>query len=279
MDETFLTSEEIQGMFKSHLKIESKVMSIDTLFSSKRRQNNTNYAPYYQRNYVWDRHKATYFIESVLLGTEIPPLVFFNTGKNIEVIDGRQRFETIKKFIENGIALSRNGLSRLHSLRNMKYEDIEKKHSEIMDLFWDTKLRIIEFSVISDPGLDELKEDRIKKEIFRRYNSGITPLKNTEIESAIYIYDDLTTYIKDKLRQNEAQILSKFTELFFPDIDLHRKSNLIEKVMTKIRFFLVFHQIPVRNYGHGIRNTSARLFDILSGSEQNISCIYNGFPD
>ncbi|RID81948.1 DUF262 domain-containing protein [Mesobacillus zeae] len=54
-----------------------------------KKKKNTVYDPYYQRNYVWDADKASYFIESILLGTEIPPLVFFNTGKQIEVIDGR----------------------------------------------------------------------------------------------------------------------------------------------------------------------------------------------
>ena len=34
---------------------------------------------------------TVYFIESILLGTEIPPLVFFQSQSKIEVIDRRHR--------------------------------------------------------------------------------------------------------------------------------------------------------------------------------------------
>lgn len=148
MSDIFLQDEEIQEIFKSHLTIESKVMSIETLFANPRRKNNTKYDPYYQRNYVWDTDKASYFIESILIGTEIPPLVFFNTGKLIEVIDGRQRFETIKKFIENQLTLTNNGLMSLKSLKKKNFDDME---TDIKELFWDTKLRIIEFGLVNEP--------------------------------------------------------------------------------------------------------------------------------
>jgi uncharacterized protein with ParB-like and HNH nuclease domain len=70
--------------------------SISTLLSSKRKT--IDFTPYYQRNYVWDDIKATFFIESILLGVEIPPLILFapfNDKKRLEMVDGRQRFETL----------------------------------------------------------------------------------------------------------------------------------------------------------------------------------------
>lgn len=91
--------ETFEKIFKEHLKIETYSQSIDSLFSP-RLKNKIDYKPYYQRNYVWDYSKATYFIESILLGTEIPPLIFFDKSSEIEIIDGRQRFETILRFME-----------------------------------------------------------------------------------------------------------------------------------------------------------------------------------
>jgi uncharacterized protein with ParB-like and HNH nuclease domain len=82
---------EIREIFKNLIKIEPKVMSIESLFHNEERVNMTDYKPSYQRNYVWDDEKATYFIESILLGTEIPPLIYFRNTEKIEVIDGRQR--------------------------------------------------------------------------------------------------------------------------------------------------------------------------------------------
>lgn len=117
-------------------------MSIETLLGNVRMRNKIVYNPYYQRNYVWDNDKATYFIESILLGTEIPPLVFFKTDQGqIEVIDGRQRYETLSKFLNSNLALSKKGLTNLKSLHKQKYSDLELK---IQDIYLDTKIRILE---------------------------------------------------------------------------------------------------------------------------------------
>ena len=98
----YISQKEYENIFKNNMKISSYSMSIKTLFSD-RMQKKINYNPYYQRNYVWDRPKASFFIESILLGTDVPPLIFFNSGGKIEVIDGRQRYETIKKFLEGDL--------------------------------------------------------------------------------------------------------------------------------------------------------------------------------
>ena len=163
MDKFTLQSDEIESILKNHLKIESKVMSIETLLGNVRMRKKIVYDPYYQRNYVWDTDKATYFIESILLGTEIPPLVFFKTEQGtIEVIDGRQRYETLSKFLNGNLALTKKGLTSLKSLHKQKYSDMNEK---IQDLYLDTKIRIIEFSIVNEPKLTDRQEDLIKKEI------------------------------------------------------------------------------------------------------------------
>lgn len=120
-------------------------MSIESLFNNPDRVNNTNYKPFYQRNYVWDDEKATYFIESILIGTEIPPLIYYRNLKSVEVVDGRQRYETILRFINGDFKLKKNGLQKLENIRiaNRGFKDLGQ---DLQDLFWDTKLRIIEFS-------------------------------------------------------------------------------------------------------------------------------------
>ena len=107
---------EIREIFENLIKIEPKVMSIESLFNNPERVENTNYKPSYQRNYVWDDEKATYFIESILLGTEIPPLIYFRNYDKVEVIDGRQRYQTILRFINNEFKLKKNGLHKLEDV-------------------------------------------------------------------------------------------------------------------------------------------------------------------
>src|SRR3954470_20290489 len=103
----FLGEAEFQKIFCDHLRIEAFPKSIESLFGPRMRSK-VNYMPYYQRHYVWDAAKATYFVESILLGTEIPPLVFFTSKNKIEVIDGRQRYETIKRFMDDQLVLVDN---------------------------------------------------------------------------------------------------------------------------------------------------------------------------
>ena len=277
MDEILLKSEEIDEIFKNHLKIESKVMSIESLFANLRLESKIVYDPYYQRNYVWDNNKATYFIESILLGTEIPPLVFFNNQETIEIIDGRQRFETIKNFISKKVLLSKTGL---HVLKFLSSKDFNSLDSETKEIFWDTKLRLIEFSIVNEPRLDEKKEDLIKKEIFRRYNSGITPLKNPEIENAIYIDDGVTKHFKDKLNADPEQ-LKIIMGLFFPDRyaeQIHKRETL-DKVMSKIRQLLVLNNIPIKRYSTLARRNEiiAQFYSILSTNIDDIDKFYQSF--
>lgn len=186
---------QIKNVFENYITIESSTQSIEALLS-RRNLARTNYSPHYQRNYVWEKDKATYFIESILIGTEIPPLVFFKKAGEIEVIDGRQRFETIYKFVNNEFSLTNKGLNILKELVKKSYDDLDEK---TLELFNRTKLRIIEFQINTE--IDSVTEDLVKKEIFRRYNSGITPLKNIEVEKAKYIVDDVTKYFKHMFKK------------------------------------------------------------------------------
>lgn len=268
-----LHGDEIELILKNHLKIESKVMSIESLLGNMRMKKKIIYDPYYQRNYVWDNDKATYFIESILLGTEIPPLVFFKTEEGkIEVIDGRQRYETLSKFLNSNLSLTKKGLTSLKALRKYKYSDLDEK---IQDIFLDTKIRIIEFSVVNEPKITDRQEDLIKKEIFRRYNSGITPLTTVDIHRAMYNNDDVTNFFKNSLIENK-DISKKITELFF--YSTKRKTS-IDSIMHKIRQILVLHKIPVKYYSRSNNRQFVieNFYKILMNEIENPKNIYDNF--
>ncbi|HII4408780.1 TPA: GmrSD restriction endonuclease domain-containing protein [Clostridium perfringens] len=269
-----LQSDEIELILKNHLKTESKVMSIETLLGNIRMRNKIVYDPYYQRNYVWDNDKATYFIESILLGTEIPPLVFFKTDEGkIEVIDGRQRYETLKNFLNSNLSLTKKGLTILKYLHKQKYIDLDDK---IQEIYLDTKIRIIEFSIVNKPKLTDRQEDLIKKEIFRRYNSGITPLTAIDINRAMYNNDDVTNFFKNKINE-DYDLNQKLIELFF-NTNRNRKVS-VDTIMHKIRRLLVLPKIPVKYYS---RSSSRQFvvesfYEILMSENEEPSKIYNTF--
>ncbi|WP_052823398.1 DUF262 domain-containing protein [Neotamlana sedimentorum] len=254
-----LSQKEFESIFKNNMKISSYSMSIKTLFSD-RMQKKIDYNPYYQRNYVWDRAKATFFIESILLGTDIPPLIFFNSGGKIEVIDGRQRFETMKKFKEGDLALNIKGLLELPQLKNNTFNKLD---DDIQGIFEDVKIRIFEFEVINEPKLSEYLEDKIKKEIFRRYNSGITALNTSEIDNAVYDDDKITIEFKKILKENKG-LTARITETFLGN-KFKDKNIDFSKILQLLRKHFVLTSFPISHYArtNNRQNTLKLLYDVV----------------
>lgn len=255
MAERMLDSKDITEIFKNNLKIDNMVKSISSIFLNERFSKKIDYAPYFQRHYVWDSEKATYFIESIFLGTEIPPLVLFNNGNRNEVIDGRQRYETILKFLNNDLVLRGEGLKSLKSFSGKRYCDFS---NEIRDEFEDTKLRILQCSVVNEPALDEYKEDKIKKEIFRRYNSGIVPLKKEEIQRAEFIYDNVTMAFST-LFGSEIELFNNACLLFLSKRQgKGQKRDKTNILLSRVRLLLTLPLIPINNYA----NSSSKSDDV-----------------
>ncbi len=268
---------ELKEIFEKKIKIEAKVISIESLFNNPDRVRETDYQPPYQRNYVWDDEKATYFIESILLGTEIPPLVYFVSSGKTEIVDGRQRYQTILRFINNQFKLKKSGLQKLENIGivGKSFKDLDEEtasNTNLRELFWDTKLRVIIFSFHSQDGITEEIEDMVKKEIFQRYNSGITPLKQTEIAKANYLEDDLNAFIKDKISR-DAIIYKNISDVF------HFEKSNIELIMKSIRESLVLHNIPIKYYTVKKQSVISKFYDLLYSDvdEEKANEIYNSF--
>lgn len=257
MENLYLQQEHFENVFKKHLKSSVYSLSIKTLFGD-RYSRKIKYAPYYQRNYVWDVSKASFFIESILLGTDIPPLIFFNSGSSIEVIDGRQRYETIKRFKSGEIKLNIRGLTKLPQLKNHTFS---KLPAEMQDIFDSAKLRIFEFEVINEPKLNPILEDKIKKEIFRRYNSGITPLNTAEIDNATYDDDDLTNTLKEKLKSDE--VLKSSIQKYFMARNTGDESNMLQFM----RKYLIISSFPIQTFATG--SNRSEIFDLLYNAKSN----------
>lgn len=250
---------DIMDIFKNNLKIENSIKSIQSIFLNKRFLEKINYKPYFQRNYVWDKEKASYFIESILLGTEIPPLVLFKgttpSTVNNEVIDGRQRFETLLNFLNSELVLQSSGLHRLYTFSGYKYVDFDE---DTVDLFNNTKLRILQCSVSNEPALTPEKEDKIKKEIFKRYNSGITPLKKEENSRAEFMDDPITVDLK-KCLETESKFYENVEDLFLPRSKQNaEKRDRINILVDKIRTLLALTEVPIYDYAK-----SSRRYDIV----------------
>jgi hypothetical protein len=262
----------IQRLLTSRVKVTSELKKIESALSA-RLVLKTNYQPYYQRNYVWDTEKQTYFIESVLIGTEVPPLIFYEKSDGFEVIDGRQRFETLLRFQNNQLQLSAKGLSVRLDLAQKRFKDLTPQDQEA---FFESKLRLIQFAVVDPNAVGERPQDMLKKEIFRRYNSGITPLKQVEVDRAIYIEDEPTQFIKEKLRQNPS-LYGMFSSLFLTGGAEATEANPtnLEKALQEVRFLLVCAQMPILSTRK--KESLHKFYEWYSENHQDAHAIYREF--
>lgn len=147
-------------------------------------------SPDFQRNDVWKGRQASELIESILMGIPIPIMYLFEArdGKK-QVVDGRQRINTILKFLDGGFKLK--DLKILHTLNGCLFDDLDSK---LQGIFEDYQL----FFYIIQPPTPE----RVKYDIFDRVNRGGTRLNNQEMRNALY-RGNATTLIDDICQSDE----------------------------------------------------------------------------
>lgn len=251
---------DLKNIFENRITNDPQVRSINGLFFTVDESlEKTNYQPPYQRNYVWDDDKASYFIESIFLGTEVPPIIMFKSKDeegidNYEVIDGRQRYQTIIRFINGELRLKKSGLQKLGDLKEFvgkSYLDLEEKYQT---LFKFTNIRTIVYKFVGSYDAEE--EELVKREIFQRYNTGVTPLRPYEIDKATYFYNDLNHTLKEIIKDSVFD--NKITRIF-------RWARLTpEQKVIKIRELLVLPRIPIKYYAIQKSKVIARYFEYIS---------------
>jgi len=217
------------------------------------------YDPPYQRNYVWSIIKATYFIESILIHGEIPPFVIFEKEGIWEVIDGRQRAETIIRFINGQFALKPQGLGELWNLCGKTFADLDE---ELQERILNTNLRFTVVTAKNESEMDAYSEDLIKREIFKRHNLGITKLRTEEISKAQYLQDEIDIYFKNQFK-SDATTYDQISRVF-----AHRAKN-IERLMQHIRQLLVLQNIPITRFVDEREDIINQYYDYLSFAASN----------
>ena len=183
------------------ISITSQTVALDTVLR-RIKQNRIRLAPAFQRNSVWDDTRKSRLIESMML--KIPlPMFYVSSDKdnNWDVVDGLQRITTIKEFIlgeydvqkerysERGFKLKK--LEFWEKLNGQTYEELPGK---LYNNIAETELS---FTVINPDTPEE-----VKRNIFKRINTGGMPLTSQEIRHALY--QGLSTKLLKELVEKES---------------------------------------------------------------------------
>jgi 5-methylcytosine-specific restriction endonuclease McrA len=129
-----------------------------------------------QREIIYSPEKQLLVIDSIVKGIPLPAFYFWkNENSILEVLDGKQRIEAIRKFYQN----------------NLEYEG---KLWKQWDSEFQQKINETKISDIACSGTEELK-----REIFYRINTLGVPLSRFEVLNGLYNGEylrGLTTYVK-----------------------------------------------------------------------------------
>jgi Protein of unknown function DUF262 len=131
-------------------------------------------APDFQRRLVWKLPQKSRLVESVLLQIPLPAFYFSEEPDGImRVVDGLQRLSTIQEFCQPqsgtpGFALT--GLEYLKDVEGSRYDELA--------LPW--KRRILNTQIAVNV-IDPTTPDPVKFDIFKRINTGGSPLNAQEI--------------------------------------------------------------------------------------------------
>lgn len=139
-----------------------------------------NVAPAYQRRLRWDIRKRSLLIESFLLNIPVPPVFLYEEDYNVfEVIDGRQRLDTIRSFLANDFAL--RGLEYWPELDGNRFNDMPKVlQSGLLRRSLQAVVLLAETRNSGVGGID------VRRVLFDRLNTGGEKLNPQELRNALY---------------------------------------------------------------------------------------------
>jgi len=116
--------------------------------------------PAYQREFTWEPKRKSRFIESLIIGLQIPFLFFWEMPDgNLEIVDGSQRLRTIEEFVLGALRLTE--LEWLPKLSDFSFSDLPE-----------TRQKKIRNRSIRGIVLNEHADEQTRFEMFNRINTG-----------------------------------------------------------------------------------------------------------
>lgn len=170
-------------------------------------------SPKYQRRERWDENKESELIESFLLNIPVPPIYLAEDEYGIySVIDGKQRINSINKFLNGKLRLKK--LEKFNELEGYSFGELPNALSNALRIR--PYLRVVTLLRQSDPDL--------KHEVFLRLNKAGVALNSQEIRNVAFRgpFNDLlfdlsqAEYLKRQLKATkESKVYKEMIDVQF----------------------------------------------------------------
>lgn len=163
--------------------------SVQTLswFHDRYREGSLTISPPYQRKPVWAARQKCYLIESILLGLPVPEIFVQQRttpeGKtSYTIVDGQQRIRSVLQFI--GSEIDPGELQYNKFILDKLATESPWRDRSFIDLSDEEKTRFFGYRFVVR-YLNTDSDDEVR-DMFRRLNQFLTPLKPQELRNATY---------------------------------------------------------------------------------------------
>ena len=187
-------------------------------------------APDFQRLQVWDRVQRAQLIESILLQIPLPAFYFAQDAEGmLQVVDGVQRLSAVNDFVTGGSngkgGFPLNGLEYLADVKGKRFDDLPN--------LW--KRRIYNTQIVAHVIAPTTPPD-VMYDIFRRINTGGTPLTGQEIRHCV---------AKKRSRMFLKQLVTLPAFEKATPASLHNHKRMVDHEIA-LRFTAFWHLTPAK---------------------------------
>ena len=236
-------------------------------------------APDFQRLHVWGPVQKVQLIESVLLQIPLPAFYFAENATGVmQVVDGVQRLSTINDFVtgdpERGGGFPLNGLEYLSDVKGKRFDDLPA--------VW--KRRIHNTQIVAHV-IEPSTPAAVMYDIFRRINTGGTPLKAQEIRhcvskqrsraflkelAATTAFETATNgKLKDHRRMVDRELALRFVAYWCHGPEGYLRSDSLESFLLRVN----------RSLDDEREIDDAALIDIRSAFERGLTLAHEVFGE
>ncbi|MET9351252.1 MULTISPECIES: DUF262 domain-containing protein [Streptomyces] len=267
-----LTAEQVQGsvIYTVDWTIGSVVEQIDADPNDPDTQGVIITSPPFQRRTAWNDDRQSLYIESLMLGLPVPPLVLAESLTNpshFYVLDGKQRLTALKAFIKGDPEkLKLRGLELLEDRISGKSFDEIRLNTDTRRLIQTMYAQAVRTIVVRNwrtPALLHL--------IFSRLNKASVPLASHELRQALFP-GQLTNFVNKQ--SGESRGILRARRLKAADTRLRDAETLLRYIAFKTN---------LNKYGGDLRDFLDRTLqggnDHYSEIESNLRSLMLGLED